>query len=401
MSIQILPITFRFLIVMVSLTWIACAGNQEKVVRHKPLNVKKEEVLIRKAWSKSLPPGSPKKRYYPELASPVWSDDHVVVGTQKGFLWMLDAANKFKIIWKHKSLGPVAAPALVHGDKIFYGTRKGMFWALDRSTGNELWKAELNAEILSSPVIHEGIVYVMTEAREIYALRQDSGQELWSAYVPGYDRIVSMQGEAALVVSGARLWAAMADGQLVVMDTKSGKLIHKKMLADYGATFRDIDARIVVDGKYVFVSGYFGYLYKLRMDTLETVWKRELTIVQDMTVLDSMVIAATHEGNLVGLDKETGYRRWELALHAGLLSTPAVWGSWVFVASEKAGAYLADVSTGKALQRLSADPIMGSPSVRGDTLVALSDLGKLSAFKIVDRLHKSRRGPSFQADQKK
>jgi len=105
-------------------------------------------------------------------------------------------------------------------------------------------------------------------------------------------------------------------------------------------------------------------------------------------VLDDSVYAASNNGNVYALDRETGEERWRFATGGAILASPAAAGDLVYAASMDGNVYALDAATGEERWRValgSDDPdtpggFTGSPAIVEDTLYVANESGVLAAL---------------------
>ncbi|MDO8519786.1 MAG: PQQ-binding-like beta-propeller repeat protein [Deltaproteobacteria bacterium] len=335
------------------------------------------EKIGRVLWDKQLKSGK-KSNFFPETASPVADGGRVYVGTGAGVLYAVEAG---KILWSFNSKGPIAAKAATDGNRVFFGDVKGMIYALEAKTGQKQWEEFIGGEILSEPVLSNSSVFVVTTSREIYSLDKKTGKENWSTYVRGFEKKITRRGNSPLRLDGGRLYAAFADGEVVSLSSGNGNIAWTENLADPNRVFKDIDAGLVIDGGEMYAVGYFGEVARLRKDSGSVVWKKPGTSGVTPAADSSRIYVSGEGGAIIAMDKGTGLREWETPLGGGLLSAPLIRENFIFVGTEKKGAYLLDRETGKIVQRISlGGTFIGEPEATDSTVYLLTSGGKLTAL---------------------
>ena len=89
------------------------------------------------------------------FSSPAVADDLVVVGSDDGSVYALDASSG-TTRWKRATGGPVrSSPAIAEG-AVYVGSNDGNLHAFDLATGEPRWQSPVGFEIVSSPAVAEG-----------------------------------------------------------------------------------------------------------------------------------------------------------------------------------------------------------------------------------------------------
>lgn len=334
--------------------------------------------ILKKAWAKSLKGGGSKKRYFPEMASPVVDGERIFVGTHSGYFYSIRGG---KTQWQFLSDGPIASQAATDQTRVFFGNNKGSCYALDKESGQTLWNVYVGGEVLAQPLVWSGRVYVVTTSREVYALDASSGQELWVQYVRGFEKLYTMRGTSSILSSGNALFVAFADGQIARLSPANGQIQWSRTLAPSEESFWDIDAAIVTDGNDLYVAGYFHRIYRLNGSSGNTIWVKDVGSGSRLQVLGDHLYIASQGGHIMALDRNSGIRQWDVALNAGALSSPVIVKDHLFIGTERAGGYLIDRHTGKLLQQIPiSQGVMSFPSVAQDTVYLLTASARLEAY---------------------
>lgn len=336
--------------------------------------------VITRLWTRALKSSPSKKRYFPEVAAPYTSDGKVFVGTHSSYFYAIEEG-RGKILWKFKSNGPIACQPMTHGNRVFFGNNKGTVYALDQNTGELQWDYFVGGEVLAQPALVGNSLYVVTTSREVYSIDASSGTQKWTTYVKGFEKKFTMRGNSPIVAVGDKLYIGFADGQVVSLSAQTGALHWSSNLARGNVTFKDIDAAIIVDNASLFVVGYFGYLVKLNRASGQVVWRKEMESGANMALDASYLYLSTTDGRVVALDKASGLRRWDVSLHSGVLSPPAILGDLIVVGAERGRGYIFNKSDGKLLQVIPLASGQWGPGSSDDSrLYLLSGGGKLYAL---------------------
>jgi len=333
-------------ILLASLLIVSPSFAKNKGKPPKTLNQK----VITSVWTRALKSAS-KKRFFPEVASPLAVNGRIFVGTHSGIFYGIDETDG-KIIWKFQSNGPIASKPVANDSLVFFGNNKGTVYALDQATGQKAWEYFVGGEVLGRPALSGNSLYVVTTSREVYSLSTDSGTQRWVQYVKGFEKKFTMRGNSAIIISGDRLYIGFADGQAVAMSASSGSILWSQNLSIGYATFKDVDADMLLDNGSIYIVGYFGVLARLDRGSGRIVWKKEISSGTNMAVDASTLYLSTAEGAVIAFDKTNGIRRWEVPLHSGALSGPTLYDGLLLVGAANNKGYIFDKSNGKLLQAI-------------------------------------------------
>ncbi len=147
-----------------------------------------------------------------------------------------------------------------NGDFVFASPNpEGMVMALDRETGKELWSVPMPDAVLGTIAVRDEIAVCPVRNGEIVALDlKQKGAELWRTQI-GKNGRPALAGPA---FTGSRIYATTSDGNMAVLDAKSGDVLenvyinHEDKPGDLYLTF---SSPLVAGGR-VFVGSETGGL---------------------------------------------------------------------------------------------------------------------------------------------
>lgn len=313
------------------------------------------QIIVRSLWSQALPSGKSKKKYFPEMASPALDGGELYVGTHSGLFYAIDALvdKGHKTLWRYDSHGPIASQPLVHSDFVIFGNNKGDVTALNRSNGTLKWKLFVGGEVLARPVDVGTTVYVVNTSREVSAINIETGELRWSTYVKGFEKKVTMRGNAPVVLAGDHLFVGFADGQVVSLTPEGGGIIWSKNFADPDVPFWDVDSAFLVDHGVLYVAGYSGSLMALSSSSGQILWKAPVKSGSDMVMDENFIYLSSVDGQVVAYDKKNGKRLWQSPLNSGAMSSPLVMGNYLMIGTQQDWGFVLDKQNGKVLQKFS------------------------------------------------
>ncbi|WP_424016186.1 PQQ-binding-like beta-propeller repeat protein (plasmid) [Halorientalis pallida] len=186
---------------------------------------------------------------------------------------------------------------------------------------NELWENRIEGTVSGTPAIVDGTVYVGTTANKVYALSRTTGEKRWSMDVGGTP--------TSPVVENETVYVSAEDERVYAIDKLSGEVRWSR-----GAGLRHTERVIVRDSTvYVVTWQSEGYRRndKTHVRAINTSdgslrWTRTYgnnKFRSSPTVTEETVYLTDQNGNVRGLDRETGDRRWVTNVGAGV-RTPAV-----------------------------------------------------------------------------
>ncbi len=169
--------------------------------------------------------------------------------------------------WIHKTdptVGYFGSPAATK-TVVIAANNRGEVIAVDRFTGEERWKAALNAPIYSDLSVFGETVYIPTTNGTLHALDVADGSEVWVYRTS--DRLVRMTQPA---VNAEMVVVGGSDGILRALDQHSGA---EKWRSDLETAVTT--SPLLVSG-YVYTGDHRGRLAAHALDTGKMVWSDEV-----------------------------------------------------------------------------------------------------------------------------
>jgi outer membrane protein assembly factor BamB len=299
--------------------------------------------------------------------APAVANGVVYVGSMDKHLHALDLASG-KPKWKTK-LGPINASPAVKGDKVFVGDYDGKFYCLAAADGKVLWAFETGGEIHAGCNFHGDNILIGSHDSTLYCL-DPAGKKLWEVKTDG-------PVNGAPVVVGDTTFVAGCDSVLHVLDAKTGKELGTVDLGGQAA------ATAAVSGDFAYVGTMANQVVAVDWKNKKKAWtfepqRRAQPFYASAVVTDDLVVAASRDQKVYGLDRKTGAEVWNFAADGMVDGSPVVVGGRVYVGclSKDGSFYVLDLKTGKKLQELDLDSaVIGSVAVGPDCVLVGTDKG--------------------------
>jgi Ca-activated chloride channel family protein len=285
--------------------------------------------------------------------APSYQDGKLIFNTESCTLFVVDARTGRKL-W-FKNLGdPTLAQPSVEGGLIFASHPEAAggqaLSAYRIRDGAEVWSRGIDGELLAAPVVAGDSVYAATLTGRLYRFERKAGRRLWSRplhattapFVAG-DELFLGRAEADKEVTAV---VAIADGAIL----RQGRAAAAPWLGDVPRGMDDWQKVWGFEGSRPVLAG--GVLYQAKGDelaaidprTLEPFWSRSGKpggrSLGAVAVAGPQVVVATRAGDLYGLDVDTGYTLWAVALGRPVFAQPIIARGWVY-ATTAAGEVIA------------------------------------------------------------
>jgi len=365
---------------------IAAGCSKDKDVEPPAALVKFPTTLpVKKLWGEGV--GGGKKQSVLRLGlGPAVDNGVVFAASHKGEV-LAASLDTGRHLWVKKLKIPISAGPGAGAGMVVVGSSKGAIVTLDGATGRELWRTRLNSELLSAPAVGEKVIAIRSVDGRLHGLDAHTGKELWSVeqQVPR----LSLRGTAIPLIAKEVAISGFDNGKVMAVSLNTGDTVWDSALATpHGRTeldrLVDIDSAVRVAGDNVFAAGFQGRTAMLALDSGQIWWAHDMSSYRGLAVDEDNLYVTQSDGIVVALRQRDGSELWRnQKLKLRRLSTPVLTSTAVAVADFQGYLHWLDKTTGElvARERVAKERISNSPVSVGDTVVVLTDRGKLAAFR--------------------
>src|ERR1700676_2464831 len=365
---------------------IAAGCSKDKDVEPPATLVKFPATLpVKKLWGEGV--GGGKKQMVLRLGlGPAVDNGVVFAASHKGEV-LAASLDTGRHIWIKNLKIPLSAGPSAGAGLVVVGSSKGAVVAMDGATGRELWRTRLNSELLSAPAIGEKVIVIRSVDGRLHGLDAHSGKELWSVeqQVPR----LSLRGTATPLIAKEVAISGFDNGKVMAVSLNTGDTVWDSALATpHGRTeldrLVDIDSAVRVAGDNVFAAGFQGRTAMLALDSGQIWWAHDMSSYRGLAVDEENLYVTQSDGIVVALRQRDGSEIWRnQKLKLRRLSTPVLTSTAGAGGDVQGYMHWLDKSTGElvARERVAKERITNSPVTAGDTIVVLTDGGKLAAFR--------------------
>lgn len=254
------------------------------------------------------------------VVAPLTVDDaQMLIADQEGYVTLYDV--DFNTIWSLSLNALTTEKALMTDERIFVQTIDGRINAIERITGRLLWsfqdaEPELTLTGTSTPTLiqtNQGVAIVSGLANgKLVALNVVDGSTIWEYRITrasgktDVSRLVDVDAQISLV--GDRLIASSYQGDLIVVETATGRVLQAKPFS----TYRSI---LTTESQWFGVKSN-SHLVALDPVTLEENWVNEdmeYRQLSELVVSGDYVTATDAEGFLHVFNQSNG--KWVGSRH--------------------------------------------------------------------------------------
>jgi outer membrane protein assembly factor BamB len=319
----------------------------------------------------------------PVQSSPALFDGSIYVGSNDGYLYCL-AAGSGELRWRFKASASVSSSPAIANGVVYFQADDNHFYAVDARQGRVKWELKTGANVpfdgrcvpcgadlgdagafdfwASSPALAGGSVYFGSGDSYLYSLDAVTGRLQWKYKTGGRVR-------SSPAIYKGLVYAGSLDGTMYALDAARGTLRwrFKTEGNEYFKIGEIQSSPAIAAGLVVFGSRDYN-LYALDAETGALKWKN---LVKESWILSSPAIA--NDGVFVGssdgksirkVDLLTGKELWTTAVPGNVFSSPAVAGGYVYVGDIQGDMLGLDEQTGKIrMGRLTDARINSSPLI--------------------------------------
>jgi outer membrane protein assembly factor BamB len=350
-------------------------GEPTKLVNFTPT------VTVKKLWSVSVGKGEKRLGLGQQ---PAVAEGHVYAAAVAGGVSAFDLESG-KQLWNYPSKLNLSGGPGVGSGLVVVGSLKGDIIALDAATGAEQWTAKVSSEVISAPAIGGGMVFVHSSDGRITGFDASNGERSWFYNVDAPP--LTVRGNSGITLGPGILFVGGDDGTLTALNMNDGRVMWVTPVAESDGRseldrMADVDSAPVLEGTLLFASSYKKRTVAIDGPSGEIMWVSEHGGAAGIGVSNSALVISDRDGNVSGLDKNTGGSLWQ---QSGLVnrtpSAPAVQGDYAVVGDFDGIVHWMRLNDGAFAARSKVgSAVLGHPVVVNDILLIQSTDGKLTAF---------------------
>ncbi|MGB0747950.1 MAG: PQQ-binding-like beta-propeller repeat protein [Magnetospiraceae bacterium] len=271
----------------------------------------------------------------------------------------------------------------------------GQAIGLIADTGEEMWRASLDAPVRGAPTVVAGRVLVVTTDNRLVALDAREGTVIWEHQAVGES--AGLVGGASPAEDRGMVVAAFTTGELGAFDLGSGRMIWSNYLAgvsrtDPVATIADIRGNPVIDRGLVIGISNSGMMSAIEQASGRRVWTRDIAGIENPWVAGDAIYLLTTDAELVAIARATGRVAWVAGLPRYedpedredpiVWSGPVLAGSQLYLVGSHGKAITVSPLTGETTGGFDlSDGARVPPIAAGGTLYIQTDDGALTAYR--------------------
>jgi outer membrane protein assembly factor BamB len=377
---------YRWLLVLSVLLLSACSSleHQSDLPEKSPLPVLETNLSVVKKWSVSTGRGTGSKDIKLSLAQ---TANSLITADYTGTLVAIKV-DTGALQWNLNLAEPVSSGPTIAEQKIVVGTNNGKVIAVALNDHKVAWTSVTSSEVLSTPKIADDLVFVHTMDGALSALTLLDGRQLWR-FTHNLPPLV-LRRCATPVVNNQQVIAGFSTGKLIAINKQDGTVEWAQDIArPKGKTdlqrMVDISADPIIKNSVVYAASYQGNLAALHADNGHLVWDRDIPSLSGFVLDQKLLYVAATNGDVVAVDQKSGATFWlQSGLQGRLLSTPAMNDNYIVVGDDDGFVHWLDKKTGKLVGRFQLDKhgVEATPIIHNNIVYILGRSGKLVALEV-------------------
>ena len=300
-----------------------------------------------------------------------------------GQVWIVDA--RLGTVEQILTLQQPLSTAVTVTDQALYApTTEG---DLQRYTleGQLLWSRSLGAQLLQPAVVRDDILIVQTEEGQLSRLNAQTGDVIWTHFTQTPS--LSIQGDYRPQIIGDTLVSGFASGMITGLSLQSGQVLWSYPLSTAeGRTpverLADVDGGAVVRGNELFVAGYQGNLLVLDSQSGRPLRSQPISTLAALSLDEQRLYVTLSDGQVQALDPQSLQPIWsQSALQGRWLSQPIRWRNGLLLSDHQGYVHVLAADSGELQGRIQTDwqGIAVPPIVDDQQFYTLGITGRLKA----------------------
>lgn len=351
------------------------SGEPAKLVDFTP------SVTVNKLWSVSVGKG---EKLLGIGQHPAILDGRVYATALEGGVTAIDLKTG-QTLWQYPSKLRLGGGPGVGDGLVVVGGLKGDVVALDAADGHEKWTAKVGNEVLSAPAIGGGMVFVHSNDGRVTAFDAATGERRWfySEDLPA----LTVRGTSGLTLGPNLVFVGGDNGKLTALHANDGSVVWATAVAEPDGRselerMADVDGEPLLEGTTLFATSYKNHTVAIDGPSGQVMWDTEHGGARGLGLSNSAVVVTDKNGNVHGLDRNSGGSLWQQpGLANRNVTAPAVQGDYAVVGDFEGVVHWLRLSDGAFAARSKVGgTLTGKPVVADGIVVVQGTDGKLTAF---------------------
>jgi outer membrane protein assembly factor BamB len=260
--------------------------------------------------------------------------------------------------------------------------------------GSMIWRAMVPSPARAAPTAMDDKIYLITLDNRLMVFSAADGTPLWNH--AGVSETTNLLGSVSPAVDSSIVVLPMSSGEIFGLRVENGQIVWEDSLSAIQRTgtyspISDIRSQPVIDMGIVYAASYSGRTVAIDEVSGRRIWQREIGSAEQPWAAGSHLFLLSTDQQLMALTRQAGDVHWISSLprfEGDDKDKPVVWtgpvlaGGRLVLASSRGKMIEVDPQNGKTLKEMDLPGgIMIAPVVADDTLLLLTEQGKLVAYR--------------------
>jgi outer membrane protein assembly factor BamB len=195
---------------------------------------------------------------------------------------------------------------------VVFGLKNGGVVKLSSEDGAEVWKTQIDSYVARDILLNASRMIVVTARQQVYSIDYKTGKTIWM-YDAGLPDALTIRSMARPVEFEKELLVGTTTGEIISIDSETGKEISRIFLGAANGRFQDVVGEMSLHGSQLMISRYDGLVSMLDLrsqDRSSSVWRVALPSISTSTYRNGRYYVGCTNGEIYSLDGSTGKTAW-------------------------------------------------------------------------------------------
>jgi outer membrane protein assembly factor BamB len=284
---------------------------------------------------------------------PAIYESSVFVVNRSGDVYRRDASSG-DVIWKVEVDKAVNSGVGVDEGLVVFSFDNGYVNALNTSDGSVRWSSPLKRNVSAIPVVGKGRVIIRTSDGLVVGLDSDSGSTAWQIKkeVPA----LTIHGDSLPVITGDAVLVGLSNGKLIANNVITGRDYWEADLSFVRGQnelerLNDSDSSPIIRGTTVYTATYQGSVIAAQLQDASTIWRTDMSTRLPMAIVGDLLVVTEELGNIFGLSTSDGVIQWKQDAFSGHgVSHPIVVNDKIVIGDSHGNIHTLDIKSGALIE---------------------------------------------------
>lgn len=343
-----------------------------------------EQFELERLWSVNV--GDGQGEGYNRLA-PAIDGENIYAASADGTVMAINKETG-RVLWRERTDLPITGGVGAASGLVLVGTLDARVVAFNQSSGEQMWTTAATSEVLAAPQTDGLRVVVQTIDGRLIGYDARDGERLWI-----YENTVpalSLRGTSKPLITGNRVIAGFANGLIAAVDITNGNLLWEERVAIPQGRYDieriiDIDGNPTLFGGVVYVSSFQGNLMGLDVQTGRIVWGMAGSSYNALALGLGNIYWVDANSHVFAVQNNSERTVWENEdLRLRKVNSPVTFNNYLAVGDFEGYLHVLSQIDGQIVARTRIDRsgIRGEIISEGRNLYVFTNSGRLSALRL-------------------